>query len=209
MSDREKPVYELARPAATPPTPSSYWVVENRLLAGAYPGSPDPDEHHNKVQALLEAGVRTFVNLMEEDETDGQGQPFAPYDDVVRELCPHARCLRFPIKDLSAPSKRLMATICDEIDRSTADGSAAYVHCWGGVGRTGTVVGCWLLRHNLANPTNVLEVLMKLRQQDRERRHRMSPETAEQQRFVKQWRARQIHAECPEFPPLGGSGRPA
>ena len=22
-----------------------------------------------------------------------------------------------------------------------------YVHCWGGVGRTGTVVGCWLVRH--------------------------------------------------------------
>ena len=38
-----------------------------------------------------------------------------------------------------------------------------------------------------ATPTNVLDVVMGLRKQDRERRHRMSPQTAEQQRFVKGW----------------------
>lgn len=47
--------------------------------------------------------------------------------------------------------------------------------------------GCWLLRHGHATSTNVLKVLMELRQQDRQRRHRMSPESAEQQRFVKHW----------------------
>ena len=48
-------------------------------------------------------------------------------------------------------------------------------------------VGCWLLRHGLAEPSDVLDVLMRLRQQDQERRHRMSPETGEQQKFVRQW----------------------
>ena len=37
----------------------------------------------------------------------------------------------------------------------------------------------------LAEPPDVLDVLMRLRQQNRERRHRMSPETAAHQRFVK------------------------
>jgi hypothetical protein len=194
MTDQEKPGYDLAGPAAAPPTSWSYWVVENRLLAGAYPGSPDPDEHRKKVQRLLDAGVRTFVNLMEEDETNYQGQPFAPYDGVARELCPSARCIRFAIKDLSIPSKSLMAAILEEVDRSTADGPAAYVHCWGGVGRTGTVVGCWLLRHGLANATNVHDVLMELRKQDRERGQKISPETAEQQRFVRQWAAPEVGA---------------
>jgi hypothetical protein len=40
----------------------------------------------------------------------------------------------------------------------------------------------------LAEPSDVLDVLMRLRQQDRERRRRMSPETGEQQKFVRQWR---------------------
>ena len=33
------------------------------------------------------------------------------------------------------------------IDEAMSAGKAVYVHCWGGVGRTGTVVGCWLVRH--------------------------------------------------------------
>ena len=80
-----------------------------------------------------------------------------------------------------------MTAILDAIDDSLTAGKPTYVHCWGGVGRTGTVIGCWLLRHGLAEPSNVLEVLMRLRKQDQERRQRMSPETAEQQRFVKSW----------------------
>jgi len=50
-----------------------------------------------------------------------------------------------------------------------------------------TVIGSWLLWHRHATAANVLDVLMGLRKQDRERRHRMSPETVEHQRFVKRW----------------------
>ena len=53
--------YVLANPTATTPTSSSYWVVPGLLLAGAYPGDSDPEEHQAKVQALLNAGIRTFV----------------------------------------------------------------------------------------------------------------------------------------------------
>ena len=80
-----------------------------------------------------------------------------------------------------------MTAILDAIDESLAAGKPTYIHCWGGVGRTGTVVGCWLLRHGLAEPSSVLDVLMRLRNQDQERGQRMSPETGEQQKFVRQW----------------------
>ena len=187
MRDKERPPHDLAGPAADPPTSWCYWVVENRLLAGAYPGSPDPDERRNKIQSLLDAGVCTFINLMEEDETNYQGQPFAPYDDLARELCPDVCCLRFAIRDLSVPSEDLMVEILDEIDRSTEDGAAAFVHCWGGVGRTGTVVACWLLRHRLADRHDVLATLSRLRTKDRDRGHRRSPETPEQVQLACIW----------------------
>lgn len=45
-----------------------------------------------------------------------------------------------------------------------------------------------MLLHSLAAPSDALDVLMRPRRQDKERRHRMPPETAAQQRFVKSWR---------------------
>jgi protein-tyrosine phosphatase len=81
-----------------------------------------------------------------------------------------------------------MRDVLDTIDQAVNSRKAVYVHCWGDVGRTGTVIGCWLLRHRLAEPSNVLDVLRQLRQPDRQRGHRMSPETPVQQRFVQAWR---------------------
>ena len=51
-----------------PSLPRSYWVSFPRLLAGAYPGSPQPEGAREKLRALYEAGIRTIVNLTEEVE---------------------------------------------------------------------------------------------------------------------------------------------
>ncbi|MFN7629174.1 MAG: hypothetical protein ACK5PZ_20300, partial [Pirellula sp.] len=63
------------------------------------------------------------------------------------------------------------------------------VHCYGGIGRTGTVVSCWLLRHGYATNQNVFEILRELRQADEERAWRDAPENEKQKSFVLQWGA--------------------
>jgi protein-tyrosine phosphatase len=40
-----------------------------------------------------------------------------------------------------------LAEILSAIDRRISEGGAVYLHCWGGVGRTGLVVACWLQEH--------------------------------------------------------------
>lgn len=185
--DEGEAVFQLAQGLNAPPTTSSYWVVPGLLLAGAYPGNPDSVKHRQRLGALLDAGVRTFVNLMQQDEVDHQGNPFVPYQDDVEKLLPDATCLRFPIRDLNVPSISEMTAILDAIDKSLAANRCVYVHCWGGVGRTGTVIGCWLLRHGLATTESVLHMLDQLRQQDQERGYRESPETSDQRRFVLAW----------------------
>jgi protein-tyrosine phosphatase len=182
--------FTLAGHDSTPPAPWSYWVVEGLLLAGAFPGLPDPTGHRQKIKTLVDAGIRTIINLMEESEVDHQGRPFAAYEQIATRLAGPGKidCCRYSIPNVSVPPPQLMSEILDHIDRSVADGRPVYVHCWGGVGRTGTVIGCWLLRHGLATRESVLPTLAQLRQQDTERGHRVSPETDAQRHFVRNWR---------------------
>ena len=76
-----------------------------------------------------------------------------------------------------------MEQILDAIDRGIARGHAVYVHCWGGKGRTGTVVGCHLIRNNRATPDNFVDVIRELRGPDA--RTGASPENETQVQFVR------------------------
>ncbi len=56
------------------------------------------------MKALVGTGIRVFLNLMEEDETNYSGQPFVPYQDVAASLCPEIACIGHSIRDLTTPS---------------------------------------------------------------------------------------------------------
>lgn len=181
--------FTLAGGNSLPPPAWSYWVVENHLLAGSYPGSPDQSQHHQRITSLIDAGIRTFINLMEVTETDSACRSFASYEQIADQLAAPqgAKCVRSAIRDLSIPQPECMTRILDCIDASLAERLPVYVHCWGGVVRTGTVIGCWLMRHGLATRDAVLSTLARLRKCDAERGHRISPETDAQQQFVLGW----------------------
>lgn len=172
------------------PIHRSYWVEKEKLLAGAYPGSPDAEKAAVKLSRLFNCGIRHIINLMEPDETDHKGKSFKPYDDLFIEIAGKynipVKCTRYPIVDLSVPDAETMAAILDEIDHAAANHRPVYVHCRGGIGRTGTVVGCYLIRHRLANTDNVLDRIQRLRQYD-PTSHIVSPETRQQINMVKKW----------------------
>ena len=73
------------RPSPDAP-PWSYWVVPGSFLGGCFPGNLDEAEQTRRLEQLLDAGIRVFVNLMEQDERNRLGQPFGDYAARVREL---------------------------------------------------------------------------------------------------------------------------
>lgn len=177
----------------TPPVPfpCSYWVIPCKLLAGFYPGLKDHKEAAIKITALLNAGIRHVINLMEPDERDLTWHRFVPYDDMMASIAAKMRISvtfdQLSIKDLSVPTERHMARILNQIDLCITQGKPVYVHCLGGIGRTRTVVGCYLVRHGLATGKNVLDMIKKLRK-DIEDSERESPETREQRQMVVGWK---------------------
>lgn len=175
---------------AAVPWPRSYWVIPGRLLAGCYPGDRDPEVRAGKLAALLEHDVSCIVSLMEPDETGHDGRPFAPYDGEFSSLAAAfgvtARCLRYAVPDVTAPTAAGMREILDLVDLSLEAGRVTLVHCWGGRGRTGTVVGCWLARHGLAEGPAALAAIARLRAGDATA-HQPSPQTPEQRRRVVRW----------------------
>ena len=98
----------------------------------------------------------------------GGGAPGGGCQPVRQRSCPPAR--RWPLSQAPGVPKT---------------GRGVYVHCAGGIGRTGTVVGCYLVRHGMQGEA-ALEEIMRLR-------HAMpnggdlSPRREPQRQMVRTW----------------------
>ncbi|MFQ5697098.1 MAG: protein phosphatase [Myxococcota bacterium] len=167
------------------PWTGTYWVDPGRLLIGNHPGGSGRAATLERLGALLGLGIRTFVSLMEEDPRglEAYGEPLGRLAAEQGVVC---ECLRFPIEDCSVPTRAQMRRILAAIDQSLARGHAVYAHCWGGRGRAGILAGVWLIRSGAATPASVLDEIGRLR--GRDPREYPSPETAEQQAFVRSFR---------------------
>ena len=64
----------------------SYWVIPGKLLAGCYPGSEDPVEEKRNLKALIQAGIRHVISLMEPKEYNRPDDPFPPYVDHMESI---------------------------------------------------------------------------------------------------------------------------
>ena len=80
--------------------------------------------------------------------------------------------------------------ILDAIDFHISEGGTVYVHCLGGVGRTGTIVGCWLARHNGYDGKAALRRLRELWRENPKSRHANTPERNHQADYVLNWSER-------------------
>ena len=168
------------------PLPNSYWVDPGRFAAGEYPGAKSPDEAAARLRTLLQAGIDHFIDLTE--PRDGLEPYAAIAQEEARRLGANIAHERHPITDLSVPrSPDEMTDILDAIDGALDDGRTVYLHCWGGVGRTGTVVGCWLVRHGRTGDEALGQIAEWWQDMEKAYRQPRSPETPEQHAYVREW----------------------
>jgi len=170
------------------PIPNSYWATP-LLLACEYPWTPK-NPYKPKLDALLKAGVRTFIDLTECGE-------LCPYSNVLSAraalLGIDTECIEyhnFPIRDRSLPnSAEQMSAVLDVLRDNENRGRISAVHCRGGIGRTGMVIGCWLVQSGIAaDGDEALQIIAKeWISVEKCKRFPHSPETGPQFEFVQRW----------------------
>ena len=153
------------------------YVVAEGLLAGEYPGGVDPEAAERRLRAFAESGITVFVDLTHPADA------LAPYEHL---LPAGGRRIAHPITDLGTTTVPHMTRILDDVDGALAEERSVYVHCWGGIGRTGTVVGCWLVRHGL-DEGDPLRRIARLRRGVPDA-WASSPQTAAQRAMVTGWK---------------------
>jgi len=116
----------------------NFRVVDAKLWRGGHPSEIG-------YRSLAAAGVGTIIDLRAESIVH---LPTALLDELGLDV------VRIPMRDGQAPSREQVGTFLASV--AGADGTV-YVHCMAGVGRTGAMIGAYLLETTDASTTDVLE----------------------------------------------------
>jgi hypothetical protein len=160
------------------PLSNSYWVVPGRLLAGEHPYGMDDADARNRLRLLQAAGINYFLDLTQ------------PYEmPEYRHLLPaETKYLRSPIADVEVPREvAQMRDIQKRIRAALIFGRCVYIHCRAGIGRTGTVAGCYLAETGLDGKAALKQLNLLWRQSARSKSWPKVPQTQNQADYIVDW----------------------
>ena len=185
--------------------PYSY-IVSSQITAGDYPGKQhpkffwriivtklyeilaflkDPSKGYfgpkKRLNSLLESGTTSFLDLT----VEGELPPYSQLIELMNSDLKIIKYKRMPIQDMSTPEKTEMEEILNYIDQEISAGEKIYVHCLRGLGRTGIVIGCYLVRHGETGE-KAIKKIASLRK-NLPNRWLQSPQTDMQKEFVINW----------------------
>ncbi len=104
------------------------WLIPGQLAKSFIPGN-------DELSVWKKEGIQSVVNLLEHQ-----------YDEIVRqERLQGFNVLHSPIPDMCSPTIDQLQIIVKWIDREITYGNRVLVHCFAGIGRTGTILTAYLL----------------------------------------------------------------
>ena len=120
------------------------WLIENKLAGSAIPTSKD------EINWLQEQGVKSIVTIREE-----------PLDENWVE---DVKYLHVISNDMGVPEFSDLVNSVDYIHKRITEDEPVMVHCLAGLGRTGTILACYLIKYEKISAKNAIQKI-------REKRH--------------------------------------
>ncbi len=121
------------------------WVLNDELAGSQGPGSLDD------LSFLYSQGVRAVIRMEERTIAANTGNQFDLADMFE------------PVPDFTPPELDQIQRMIEFIDQQTAEKRPVVVSCYAGIGRTGTVLACYLV-HRGASPEDAINRIRELRQ---------------------------------------------
>ena len=119
------------------------WLIENKLAGSAIPTSND------EVQWAVEQGIRSIVTVREE-----------PLDDIWVKNVNYLHVLS---NDMGVPEFNDLVFAVDFIHRRITNNEPVMVHCLAGLGRTGTLLACYLVKYQNLSADDAIQKVRKER----------------------------------------------
>ena len=166
----------LAHPTIDTPIRNSY-KVDDRIYAGEYPATANEKLGRRDIDRFIRFGITHFIDLTESGE-------LLPYTQWLHKEQTH---IRFAIKDCGVPTTDKTAQLIKTITTILKEKeNRIYIHCRGGIGRTGTIAACYYATF-LKEYHPVIDLLTRQYSQCPKSAYRSTPETLEQKRFIMQY----------------------
>lgn len=152
---------------------NEYSLYKYELSSQTIALSPLPGKTNllEDIQKIKEAGIKDVVTLVDQKELDDNNLK----DFFTQMKNSDINVYHSPITDFGLPREEQMDSILRHVQTQLDSGKNVLIHCMGGYGRSGTVMGCYARRYlNVEDP---LEYVRNVRGES-------AIETEEQEAFV-------------------------